>query len=89
MPSSTAWSSWTDAGRPLRKAPLWNDTRGAADARALVAALGGPEATARRIGSVPTSSFTVAHWAWLRRRHPRWRRPLVTSCYPTTTSASA
>lgn len=58
------------AGRPLRKAPLWNDTRGAADARALVAALGGPEAAARRTGSVPTSSFTVAHWAWLRRAEP-------------------
>ena len=59
-----------DAGRPLRKAPLWNDTRGAADARALVAALGGPEAAARRVGSVLTSSFTVAHWAWLRRAEP-------------------
>lgn len=59
-----------DAGRPLCKAPLWNDTRGAADAKALVDALGGPEATALRIGSVPTSSFTVAHWAWLRRARP-------------------
>jgi len=49
---------------------LWNDTRGAADAQALVDALGGPEATALRIGSVPTSSFTVAHWAWLRRAQP-------------------
>jgi len=59
-----------DAGRPLRKAPLWNDTRGAADARALVAALAGPDAAARRVGSVLTSSFTVAHWAWLRRAQP-------------------
>ena len=59
-----------DAGRPLRKAPLWNDTRGAADARDLVAALGGPEEAARRVGSVLTSSFTVAHWAWLRRAQP-------------------
>jgi xylulokinase len=58
------------AGRPLRKAPLWNDTRGAPDARDLVAALGGPEEAARRVGSVLTSSFTVAHWAWLRRAHP-------------------
>ncbi len=59
-----------EAGCPLRKAPLWNDTRGAADARALVAALGGPEEAARRVGSVLTSSFTVAHWAWLRRAQP-------------------
>ncbi|HUC15105.1 MAG TPA: FGGY family carbohydrate kinase, partial [Acidimicrobiales bacterium] len=56
--------------RPLRKAPLWNDTRDAADARALVAALGGPAAAARRVGSVLTTSFTVAHWAWLRRTEP-------------------
>jgi xylulokinase len=56
--------------RPLRKAPLWNDTRDAADARALVAALGGPEDAARRVGSVLTTSFTVAHWAWLRRTEP-------------------
>jgi xylulokinase len=59
-----------DGGRPLRKAPLWNDTRGAPDARALVDALGGPEEAARRVGSVLTSSFTVAHWAWLRRAQP-------------------
>jgi xylulokinase len=58
------------AGRPLRKAPLWNDTRGAPDARAVVAALGGPEECARRVGSVLNSSFTVAHWAWLRRTEP-------------------
>lgn len=58
------------AGRPLRKAPLWNDTRDALDARALVTALGGPQACAARVGSVLTSSFTVAHWAWLRRTEP-------------------
>jgi len=58
------------SGRPVRKAPLWNDTRDAADARALVTALGGAEAAARRVGSVLTTSFTVAHWAWLRRTEP-------------------
>jgi xylulokinase len=58
------------AGQPLRKAPLWNDTRGAADAKGVVEALGGPAATAQRVGSVLTSSFTVAHWAWLRRVEP-------------------
>jgi len=57
-------------GRPLRKAPLWNDTRGAREAAELVSALGGPEQCARRVGSVLTSSFTVAHWAWLRRTEP-------------------
>jgi xylulokinase len=57
-------------GLPLRRAPLWNDTRGAADAQGLVAAMGGPERAAARVGSVLTSSFTVAHWAWLRRTEP-------------------
>jgi xylulokinase len=56
--------------RPVRKAPLWNDTRAAADARALVQALGGPEGCAERVGSVLTTTFTVAHWAWLRRTEP-------------------
>ncbi|HXW82600.1 MAG TPA: FGGY family carbohydrate kinase, partial [Acidimicrobiales bacterium] len=59
-----------DAGRPLRKAPLWNDTRGAPDAEGLVEKMGGPEECAKRVGSVLTSSFTVAHWAWLRRTEP-------------------
>src|ERR1700678_1082095 len=59
-----------DDARPVRKAPLWNDTRAAADARALVQALGGPEGCAERVGSVLTTTFTVAHWAWLRRTEP-------------------
>ncbi len=55
---------------PVRPAPLWNDTRSAPDARALVAALGGPADCARRVGSVLTAAFTVSHWAWLRRTEP-------------------
>jgi xylulokinase len=58
------------SGRPLRKAPLWNDTRSAPDARLLVDSLGGPEQCAKRVGSVLTSSFTVAHWTWLLRTEP-------------------
>ncbi len=58
------------AGQPLRKAPLWNDTRSGPDARRLVDDLGGPEECAKRVGSVLTSSFTVTHWAWLRRTEP-------------------
>jgi len=56
-------------GRPLRPALLWNDTRSAPDAAALVADLG-PEAWADRTGSVPLASFTVTKWAWLRRNEP-------------------
>lgn len=57
-------------GRALRPAPLWNDTRSAPDAAALVDDLGGPEAWAQRIGVVPVASFTVTKWAWLRRTEP-------------------
>jgi len=52
-------------GRPVHPALLWNDTRSAGQAAALVAALGREE-WARRTGSVPGASFTVTKWAWLR-----------------------
>ena len=54
------------AGAPLRRAQLWNDTRAAANARALVESLGGAEVWAREIGLVPVASYTVGKWAWLR-----------------------
>jgi xylulokinase len=57
-------------GEPLCPAPLWNDTRSAPDADRLVHALGGPAVWAERLGSVPTASFTVTTWAWLRRTRP-------------------
>ncbi len=62
------------SGTPLRPAVLWNDTRSAGDARAIVAALGGPEATALLTGSVLSASFTVTTWAWLRRNEPEVAR---------------
>jgi xylulokinase len=58
------------AGRPLRPAILWNDTRSADEARELTEALGGGEAWAERIGVVPVASFTATRWAWLRRYEP-------------------
>jgi xylulokinase len=57
------------AGRPLRPSMLWNDTRSAADAAALVERLGAM-GWADRTGSVPLASFTVTKWAWLRRNEP-------------------
>lgn len=53
------------AGRPLRPAVLWNDTRSAAEAAALVADFG-PDWWATEVGSVPVPAFTVTSWAWLR-----------------------
>ncbi|HTW09600.1 MAG TPA: FGGY family carbohydrate kinase, partial [Acidimicrobiales bacterium] len=58
------------SGAPVRPAPLWHDTRSAPDAIELVTAIGGPAETARRTGSVLNASFTITHWAWLRRCEP-------------------
>lgn len=58
------------AGRPLRPAILWNDTRAVEETAALHAALGGRERWAQRTGSVPLPAFTVPSWAWLRRHEP-------------------
>ena len=57
-------------GRPLRPATLWNDTRSAPDAARLTDLLGGPDAAAARIGSVPVASLTATSWLWLRRVEP-------------------
>jgi xylulokinase len=58
------------AGRPLRPAMLWNDTRAAPDAARLVESLGGGAAWAERVGVVPVASFTASKWAWVRRVEP-------------------
>jgi xylulokinase len=58
------------SGQPLRPAVLWNDTRSSADADRIVDAIGGPQATALRVGSLLTAAFTVTSWAWLRRAEP-------------------
>lgn len=53
--------------RPVRPAVLWNDTRSAPDALRLINELGGPQAWAGEIGTVPVPSLTASRWAWLRR----------------------
>jgi len=59
-----------DAGRAVRPALLWNDTRSADAALALVAELGGPAAWAEAVGSVPVASFTVTKLRWLAEHEP-------------------
>jgi xylulokinase len=56
-------------GRVLRPALLWNDTRSADAAAALVQEVGAEE-FARRTGSVPVASFTLAKLRWLRDNEP-------------------
>ncbi|MFI0370068.1 xylulokinase [Actinomadura sp. 1N219] len=58
------------AGRVVRPALLWNDTRSAPQARALVAEFGGPRRWAELTGSVPLASFTVTKLRWLAEHEP-------------------
>jgi len=57
-------------GEPVRDALLWNDTRSAPEAAALIEELGGPQACADAIGSVLVASFTVTKLRWLRDHEP-------------------
>src|SRR5918994_232837 len=57
-------------GALVRDALLWNDNRSADDAVDLIAELGGPQAWADQVGSVPPASFTVTKLRWLARAEP-------------------
>ena len=57
------------AGHVIRDALLWNDTRSAPAAAALIAEFGA-EALAERTGSVPVASFTATKLRWLRDAEP-------------------
>jgi xylulokinase len=57
-------------GEVVRPALLWNDTRSAPDATDLIADLGGAEAWAQAVGSVPVASFTVTKARWMARVEP-------------------
>jgi xylulokinase len=59
-----------EEGALIRDAVLWNDNRSASDATDLVAELGGPDAWADQVGSVPLAAFTVAKLRWLARAEP-------------------
>lgn len=58
------------AGVPVHDALLWNDTRSASQAEALVQELGGPQACVDVLGSVLVASFTITKLRWLRDAHP-------------------
>ncbi|GAA4803216.1 xylulokinase [Actinomycetospora chlora] len=57
-------------GQPVRDALLWNDTRSAPDARALIDELGGAEAWAEAVGTVPVASITATKLRWTSRAEP-------------------
>jgi xylulokinase len=58
------------SGAVIRDALLWNDTRSAAAALDLIEELGGPQAWADAVGSVPVASLTVTKLRWLRDAEP-------------------
>ncbi|WP_433344382.1 xylulokinase [Micromonospora sp. CA-111912] len=75
-----------EAGRVVRPALLWNDTRSAGAAAELIEEAGGGEAGRRfwadAVGSVPVASFTVAKLRWLARHEPANAARVATVCLP-------
>jgi xylulokinase len=75
-------------GEVVRPALLWNDTRSAGAATALVAELGdgdaarGAQAWANAIGSVPLASFTVTKLRWLAEHEPQSMARTAAVCLP-------
>lgn len=59
-----------DHGGVVRNAMLWNDTSSAQEAVDLIAELGGAQAAADLIGSVPVASLTGTKLRWLRNNEP-------------------
>ncbi|HVV14245.1 xylulokinase [Amycolatopsis sp.] len=59
-----------EAGEVVRPALLWNDTRSARAAEALIEELGGPAAWAKAVGSVPVASLTVTKLRWMAEHEP-------------------
>ncbi|GAB2758977.1 xylulokinase [Amycolatopsis magusensis] len=59
-----------EAGEVVRPALLWNDTRSGPQAQDLIAELGGPQAWAKAVGSVPVASYTVTKLRWFAEHEP-------------------
>ncbi len=70
-----------DTQIPVRPALLWNDTRSAASARALIADLGA-QAWAHAVGSVPVAAFTVTKLRWLAENEPDLARRVACVVLP-------
>ncbi|SEG76392.1 xylulokinase [Nonomuraea solani] len=71
-----------ESGNVVREALLWNDTRSAQAALDLTTELGGPQAWADAVGSVPVASFTVTKLRWLAEHEPDNARRTAAVCLP-------
>lgn len=70
------------AGNVVRDALLWNDTRSADAAAALVDELGGPAEWADRIGVVPVAAVTASKLRWLADHEPNNADATDAVCLP-------
>ncbi|MGP5697137.1 xylulokinase [Brachybacterium alimentarium] len=59
-----------EQGEVVRDALLWNDTRSAPQAEALIEEMGGAEASVEEIGSLMVASFTASKLRWVRDEEP-------------------
>ena len=71
-----------ETGTVVRDALLWNDTRSGAAAAELVAALGGPDQWAKRIGVVPVAAITATKLRWLADHEPAHADATAVVCLP-------
>ncbi|RGC66358.1 Xylulose kinase [Micromonospora sp. MW-13] len=75
-----------EAGRVVRPALLWNDTRSAGAAAELIEEAGGGEAGRRfwadAVGLVPVASFTATKLRWLARHEPANADRVTAVCLP-------
>lgn len=69
------------AGRVVRPALLWNDTRSAAAAAALIEEIGADQIVARG-GSLPVASFTATKLRWLHDNEPENAARVAAVCLP-------
>ena len=60
-----------ETGNVVRPALLWNDTRSAGSADKLVEELGGGDAWAEAVGSVPVAAFTISKLRWMAEHEPK------------------
>ena len=70
-----------DDGKVIRPALLWNDTRSAAAASALVDELGAQQ-WVDATGSVPVASFTVTKLRWIAEHEPSNAQRVAAVCLP-------
>lgn len=69
-------------GNVIRKAMLWNDTKSAPSAEALIKEIGGPHIYANRVGIVPVASFTASKLRYLRDNEPENAANVAAICLP-------